>query len=67
MYHEPRSDEEYVEEEDEDEGDGVGGPDGRGDSSGKGGKIRKKKTRTVFSRSQVIYDHLMYLDLTPWG
>merc|ERR1712108_105534 len=36
-----------------DEGD-VGGPEARGDSSGKGGKIRKKKTRTVFSRSQVF-------------
>ena len=45
--HATGSDDEYV---DEDEDDLTGGP-GQ-DPSGKG-KIRKKKTRTVFSRSQV--------------
>ena len=49
--HATGSDDEYVEE---DEDDLTGGP---GQDPSAKGKIRKKKTRTVFSRSQVINNH----------
>ena len=54
-----RSDEEgHTDDEDLMEGNGGGpgaggGVKGEEGADGKGGKIRKKKTRTVFSRSQV--------------